>query len=128
MKKNIVYLVLVCIAFLGCKNETAFIKKVSVKEAKTILANTDVQIVDVRTPQELQEDGFIKGAENINFNSEDFENKVNRLNKAQPVFVYCKGGVRSAAAAKKMKILGFVKIYDLENGFSNWKNENYTTK
>ncbi|MGZ3902884.1 MAG: thioredoxin domain-containing protein, partial [Bacteroidia bacterium] len=69
-------------------------------------------------------DGFIQGAENIDWNSEDFESKINKLKKEKAVYVYCLSGGRSGAAASKMKSLGFKNVYDLKGGMLAWNNAN----
>ena len=55
--------------------------------------------------------------------SENFEINIQKLDKTRPVIVYCQRGGRSAKCAKKMKALGFIKIYDLEGGYSKWEAE-----
>ncbi len=82
----------------------------------------DVQLVDVRTPQEY-EAGYIGHAVNYNINGPDFKAQVEALDKSKPVLVYCKMGGRSAKAAKVLKELGFSTIYDLEGGYSAWSKE-----
>lgn len=79
----------------------------------------NIQLIDVRTPQEFQS-GHIDGALNINSAATDFENQLNNLNKEQPVYVYCKGGGRSAAAARKLAELGFKDIKDLKGGMMGY--------
>ena len=81
----------------------------------------DVQIIDVRTPEEYKT-GFIKGAQNIDFYSSTFEDDINKLDKSKPVILYCKYGGRSSKCAKKLLNYGFVKIYDLKDGVSKWKH------
>lgn len=119
MKKLFLCLSILC-AFFSCKKEEgAIVKRVSVNEAKTVLLKEGIQVIDVRTPAEL-EGGVIEGAANINFQSPTFDAELEKLDKEKPVFVYCQGGVRSASAAKKMKAKGFKEIYDLAGGFSKW--------
>ncbi|HRO47357.1 thioredoxin domain-containing protein [Agriterribacter sp.] len=79
------------------------------------------QVIDVRTPEEFQS-GHIAAAKNINIYDADFKARLEKLNKAQPVFVYCKGGGRSAEAAKILNELGFTNIYDLQGGIMAWEN------
>lgn len=78
------------------------------------------QLLDVRTPREFQS-GHLKKAQNINWNSSDFNEKVAKLSKDAPVFVYCHSGGRSKAAMKRLKKLGFLEIYELDGGISAWK-------
>jgi len=61
-----------------------------------------VQLVDVRTKGEFVV-SHLKGAQNICVTSDDFEKKIKTLDKTKPVYVYCKKGVRSANAAKKLR-------------------------
>lgn len=93
----------------------------SPEEFKTQMEQTDNEILlDVRTPQEYA-NGYIDGAKNIDWNGGSFEQQVAKLDKTKPVYVYCHAGGRSAAAAKKLKSLGFKEVYDLDGGYSNWK-------
>jgi rhodanese-related sulfurtransferase len=76
-------------------------------------------ILDIRTPEEIAE-GFIEGAEFINFLGEDFEQELNKLNKNRTYYVYCRSAKRTIPATEKMKALGFKKVYMLEGGLNNW--------
>ena len=84
--------------------------------------DSSVQLIDVRTPKEYAE-GHIKHATNINFFEDNFIELMSELDKKKPIYIYCKGGSRSAKASEKLKEVGFTKIYDLEGGITKWKNE-----
>jgi rhodanese-related sulfurtransferase len=95
-------------------------EKITSKQfAAKIKETANAQVVDVRTPEEYKE-GYIKSAKNIDWNGDNFDDKAGKLNKSAPVFLYCRSGKRSAAAAKRMKSLGFTSVYDLEGGMSKW--------
>jgi rhodanese-related sulfurtransferase len=83
---------------------------------------SDVQLVDVRTPEEYAE-GHLPNAVNMNISDASFDAKIATLDKTKPVMVYCKMGGRSAKAAAKLKEAGFTTITDLEGGIVNWKSE-----
>jgi rhodanese-related sulfurtransferase len=84
------------------------------------IAKGNVQILDVRTPQEVSE-GKIDGSLNINFNDSDFSNQVNsKLDKKVPVYLYCRSGGRSQKAMTILKDLGFSVVYELNGGFMNY--------
>ncbi|MBS1488433.1 MAG: rhodanese-like domain-containing protein [Bacteroidetes bacterium] len=53
----------------------------------------------------------------IDFYRDDFKEKVAKLDKSKPVFVYCLAGGRSKSAAKIMADLGFAAVYDLSGGY-----------
>ncbi len=83
-------------------------------------SDTTIQLVDVRTPAELQ-DGYIAGAQNMDFQNANFSKKISQLDKNRPVLVYCAVGGRSAKAAGQFAKKGFLKVYDLEGGMTAWK-------
>ncbi len=106
---------------LDNKIEDTSVKLVTAEEMQSILELEDVQLVDVRTPKEYEEER-IANSQNIDYNSPTFDEDIAKLDKAKPVILYCKGGTRSAKCAKKLKDAGFQKIYDLEGGISKWKH------
>lgn len=106
--------------FYNCKNEVdTAMKLITVEEMQTISKLEGVQLVDIRTPSEFSE-GYIIGAQNIDYWSPDFDKRIETLDKSKPVIIYCKSGGRSAKCAVKLKDKGFGKIYDLEGGISQW--------
>jgi thioredoxin 1 len=83
-------------------------------------------VVDVRSPEEYSS-GHLQGSKNINWNGDNFESEIIKLDKTKPVFVYCQSGRRSAAAANHMRSLGFKEVYELGNGISEWMQANLPT-
>lgn len=77
-------------------------------------------VIDVRTPGEFKE-GHLANAHNIDWLSDDFEASVKKLDKSTTLLVYCKSGGRSAAAAVKLRGLGYNPVYELEGGIEDWK-------
>ncbi|WP_338731204.1 rhodanese-like domain-containing protein [Mangrovimonas cancribranchiae] len=124
MKKSAFVLVLLSIVAMSCINRSENVKVVSSEEMQTLLDMDDVQLVDVRTPEEYNE-GYIDHAQNIDYYSDTFEEDILELDKTKPVIVYCKSGGRSAKCAEKLIKAGFVKVYDLDGGISQWKHEGH---
>lgn len=122
MKHFFLLFTLVSVSFLmGCKEDMdQEIKLVTPEEMKSLMELEDVQLVDVRSAQE-RKDGFIKNSQNIDFNSPTFDQDIQKLDKSKPVILYCHGGGRSAKCAEKLKNAGFVKIYDLQGGITQWR-------
>ena len=105
--------------FISCKNNEKF-DLLDYKEFKKQVENTNVQLFDVRTPDEYIM-GHIEGAINVDFkNDEVFDSFFNDLNKSDTIYLYCRSGNRSKKSADKLISLGFQKIYDLEGGFIEW--------
>lgn len=118
MKKFLIVLLSVTLYACGTGKDASVIPP---QEFKTKIAAADIQILDVRTPEEFKE-GHIANAVNIDINGPDFESASNALYKDLPVYVYCKAGVRSHKAALKLRELGFKDVYELKGGFDAWKD------
>jgi rhodanese-related sulfurtransferase len=82
--------------------------------------NGNFAILDVRTPSEYVQ-GYIKNAVNLDYNSPDFKELVSNLDKNKIYLVYCRTGVRSAAASQIMAELGFKGIYNMTGGITDWQ-------
>lgn len=89
-----------------------------------IAETTNPQIIDVRTPEEFN-GGAIEDAQNINWNSADFNTKIELLDKTRPVFVYCLSGGRSAEASQAIVDKGFKEIFELQGGIMAWNNAGF---
>lgn len=132
MKTTVKLALLLIVTVLGISCNT---KSQSQSDAIKVITPTEFKeksvnqiLVDVRTPEEFEE-GHIDGAININVNDEAFKEQISKLDKSKPVFVYCRSGKRSAAAAAEMSKAGFKQVYDLEGGILNWmKNNNEVIK
>ena len=61
------------------------------------LAQKNVVLIDVRTPEEFV-NGHVKGAQNLNFMDENFQQEVAKLNKNKRYYLYCASGNRSGKA------------------------------
>jgi phage shock protein E len=73
-------------------------------------------LLDVRTPAEVAA-GKLPNAINIDFQSPNFTAQVGKLDKETSYFVYCRSGVRSANACRKMHEMGFSKLTNLSGGY-----------
>ena len=76
-------------------------------------------LVDVRTPQEFNE-GHIDGAINIDWFSDDFNQRVASFDKKKIIYVYCKLGGRSLKSQARLKELGFTHVINLEGGYDGY--------
>ena len=76
--------------FLGC-NQTVSqegLTHVDSKEFQLLIEREDVQLIDVRKPEEFSQ-GHIPNAINIDYLSDDFVASINKLNPQKPVYIYC---------------------------------------
>ncbi|WP_291118885.1 rhodanese-like domain-containing protein [Flavobacterium sp. UBA6135] len=119
--KKILVILLLSVMTISCQSQSNPKVKIIAPDAfKTAISKGEVQLVDVRTSEEFSE-GAIAHALNINVNGADFETEIQKLDKTQPVYIYCRSGARSQTAAKKMVDFGFTEVIDLEGGYLNWK-------
>ena len=134
--KNLLFIILIILSFsfLACKDASANtgttdeIELISPQQVyDAVHSNETIQLVDVRTKEEFIE-SHLTGAQNICVTDEDFNEKIKNLDKNKPVYVYCKVGGRSADAAKKLKKMGFTKIYDMDGGILLWEEKKLATE
>ncbi len=109
--------------FSACSNGQTNTNLTAVEFQQKMAKMPDASIVDVRTPGEF-EGGHIQHAQNIDWRDASFETKINSLDKNKPAFVYCLSGGRSAAAAAKMRSIGFKEVYELSGGMMQWRANN----
>lgn len=128
--KNIFFLFLLFSA-VSCQNNNgtetqapnadAVYVQLSPAEFKAKLAEYDnPQLIDVRTPREYEK-GNIPGAKLINIKDANYAREIDKLDKTQPLFMYCQAGGRSSRACNQAEKEGFTKIYELKGGFGNWQ-------
>lgn len=109
---------------ISCSAQTP--TSLSADEFEKAVNKDAVQILDVRTPGEYAS-GHIKNTLLANWNDEkEFSRRIAFVDKNKPVYVYCLAGGRSAAAAEKMRTMGFEKVYELKGGINAWKAGNKT--
>ena len=119
MKKIIASLAFVLL-LTGCSSSPSA-TDLSVSEFTGKVAEQGVVTFDVRTPGEFSE-GYIEGAQLIDFQSGNFENEIAALDKSKTYAVYCRSGNRSGQAVKVMREAGFNNLYNLNGGVIDWAN------
>lgn len=95
------------------------IQKIGADEAHEMTTSNEVVVLDVRTPEEYAE-RHIVNARLLTLDTIDEATAAGVApDKGAPVFVYCRSGVRSAEAARKLEALGYQEIYDF-GGIMDW--------
>jgi rhodanese-related sulfurtransferase len=119
MKKISSFLILIILVLLtACGN--AGYKNVSTEDAKKLIENNEVVVLDVRTPEEFQ-GGHIPNATLIPL--QELENRLNEIDKEKGYLVVCRSGNRSAQASEILSNNGFSTIYNMTGGMNNWAFE-----
>ena len=107
-------------AFNSC-NDTYDFKSVEVDEFATVIQDSTVVLLDVRTAEEYAE-SHIAHALNLDATQVNFsEEAIQTLPKDRTIAVYCRSGRRSKKAANELTKAGF-QVVELNKGFNCWTN------
>lgn len=97
--------------------------EVSVDELKKMMNDGNVQLLDVRTPNEWN-DGHIKGAINVPIG--EFKSRIGslELNGGKPIVAICLSAHRSIPAVRVLLKNGFKDAVQLQGGMKAWRAAN----
>lgn len=102
---------------------------ITVEQAKTMIAenlnNPEFLLIDVRTPEEYKS-GHIKNSLLIDFNTDDFKDKISKLDRSKKILLICRSGKRSSLAKSLMEDIGFTQVYNMIGGIIEWTQKGYT--
>lgn len=90
------------------------------KQAQALVSAGNVQVLDVRTPEEYAEK-HLADAKLIDFYAADFADRIGALDRDTTYVVYCRSGNRSGQAAALMAAKGFTAVNDVDGGIVAWE-------
>lgn len=100
-------------------------RNIDSKALHDMMANGEIQILDVRTPGETAQ-GIVPGAKVVDINDPEFLSKVKEvIDPAKPVAVYCAMGGRSRRAANQMQSDGFAEVLNVSDGYNGWSGNGF---
>ncbi len=105
----------------GNKDKNQF-KEISVDDLSIIVRGEKYkkyQLIDVRSAIELEKQGVIDTA--INLDLDHLREHIDGLDKNIPTIVYCARGLRGYVGAMILENNGFKNLYNLGGGFLTWK-------
>lgn len=92
-------------------------KNINFEQAKEIIENEQVLLLDVRTDEEFVT-GHIPNA--INIPVQELEERLNELkDKNEKILIYCKSGRRSVIACEILEEYGYTNLYNM-GGVVDW--------
>lgn len=97
---------------------------ISTEEAKRIFEDSGVVMLDVRSMAEVIR-GKIPGSIHVELDMLEREIEKVIADKNSRIIVYCLSGSRSVMGAEILEKMGYVNIYNLENGLLGWRNKGY---
>ena len=107
---------------MAVKNELEPFTRISVEEAKQMIDDGEVQVVDTREPYEHM-DGHVPGSLNIPHMAT--LPRGGELEREKPILFICKSGQRSAVAAEFASALGLTPLFNVEGGHDAWRDSGY---
>lgn len=84
-----------------------------------------LKVMDVRSEQEW-ESGHIPGADH--FFVANMRNRIDGLDKSQPIVTYCASGYRASLASSLMQARGFEKVFNVPGSWKAWQKAGYPTE
>jgi rhodanese-related sulfurtransferase len=108
------------LGWLMMRNQGKDFSKISVLKRKDFVENMRKgQLVDIRKKAAFEQDK-IKGARN--FTSGQLTQKVSRLRKDRPVYLYCQNGKKSKRVSRNLIRKNYHQVYVLEGGLDAYNN------
>lgn len=112
--------------FLQIVNDArAKVRECSIEDLKKVLdGGARVLVFDTREDHEWA-NGHIPGA--IHLSKGIVERDIERVvpNLAEPIYLYCGGGYRSALVAENLQRMGYTGCISVDGGFRAWKEKGY---
>jgi rhodanese-related sulfurtransferase len=87
-----------------------------------IESDKNAVIIDVRTRDEYI-NVRIPDSVLIDIYSNDFLEKIGKLDRSKSYYVYCHSGARSYSAVESMMKMGFENVYNLAEGIISWNGK-----
>ncbi|MCL7411596.1 MAG: rhodanese-like domain-containing protein [Methanosarcinaceae archaeon] len=95
---------------------------ISIEQAKQMIDNNEVFLLDVRTQEEFDE-GYIEGA--ILIPDYELASRLSELPEDEKILVYCRSGRRSVTASNILVDAGYTDVYNMLGGINGWKGVKY---
>lgn len=103
------------------------IKEIHARDlAATLAANPAAKLIDVREESEYAA-GHLSNAEWLGKGVIERDIEARHPDKAEPLYLYCGGGFRSALAADNLQKMGYTQVWSIDGGWRTLKDLMPTT-
>ena len=103
------------------------IKEVHARDlAATLAAKPTAKLIDVREESEYAA-GHVENAEWLGKGVIERDIEARHPDKAEPLYLYCGGGFRSALAADNLQKMGYTQVWSIDGGWRTLKDLMPTT-
>lgn len=120
LRKIMLVLAFISVTILGACSGDVTYTDVSTEEAKKLVEEGKVQVIDVRTPEEYAA-GHIPGATLLPL--QELEGRLNELKEDGAYLIVCQSGNRSTQASEILVKNGFSGIHNMTGGMGAWTGE-----
>jgi rhodanese-related sulfurtransferase len=118
-----VFLSFLFLLSFSCNAQQPATTKMKPEDFEKAISSPAVQVLDVRTADEYKS-GHIKNSLQADWtNQQQFNDRVQHIDREKPVYIYCLVGGRSNAAANWMRSNGYNNVTELEGGINAWKRD-----
>jgi rhodanese-related sulfurtransferase len=106
------------------------IETISASEAKKLLDEQEITLIDIRDIRELWKEGTIENSRHIPrgmlefwLDPESSYYKANKIKDIKKMVLFCALGLRSALATKSLAEMGFKNVAHVDGGFDSLKKK-----
>ena len=107
------------------RGEIEKVSQIEVRALGEIHGKNDLQIVDVRSPEEWSH-GHLPGARHIPLAS--LPDRIDEIDPSKPVVVHCRGGGRSSIATSLLLSRGIANAANLQGGYDAWVAQGFPSE
>ena len=103
----------------------AVVPRITVEQARELIATRDALVVDVRDAPEVAQTGKVAGAVHVSRGMLEFRADPTmsmhdkKFDQSKPVILYCAVGGRAALCGHVLKDMGYAQVSNL-GGFKDW--------
>lgn len=98
------------------------IKEIHARDlAAALAADPAAQLIDVREESEYAA-GHVRGAAWLGKGVIERDIEARHPDKAEPLYLYCGGGFRSALAADNLQKMGYTRVWSVDGGWRTLKD------
>ena len=90
---------------------------------KDFIQDKNAILLDVRTPEEFEIVNLSHVGGHLHIPMDTIQDNLDKLDKDQPILIYCHHGVRSMHVQYFLLQNGYDQVYNLIGGIDAWANE-----
>ncbi len=107
-------------SLFGSKSKAPAVPQMDVQALQTELqSDSDLLLVDVRSPREYDHDGHVAGSRLLPL--QQLPQRIDELPKDRKLAIICRSGSRSQVACEHLQRAGYTDVVNVSGGMFAWK-------